>query len=72
MWIFRKLLGPVRRFLERRRFPTLFGLLAVLLAVNLIVPDPLPFIDEVIMLIVTVIVGMFRRRPARERADRER
>src|SRR5690554_6411017 len=51
MWIFRKLFGPVQRFLERRRFPTLFLILAALFGANLFVPDPIPFIAELIMLV---------------------
>lgn len=67
MWIFRKLLAPIQRFLERRRFPTLFLILAALFGANLIFPDPIPFIDELIMLVATVIVGAFRER---KRADK--
>lgn len=62
MWIFRKLFGPIQRFLERRRFPTLFLILAALFGANLFIPDPIPFIDEAIMLVATVIVGAFRER----------
>ncbi|RFF26774.1 MULTISPECIES: DUF6116 family protein [unclassified Wenzhouxiangella] len=62
MWIFKKLFGPFQRFLERRRFPTLFLILAGLFGANLFIPDPIPFIDEMIMLVVTVIVGAFRER----------
>lgn len=67
MWIFRKLFGPVQRFLERRRFPTLLLILAALLGANLVVPDPLPFVDELIMLVATVIVGAFRERRKRHK-----
>ena len=62
MWIFRKAFGPVQRFLERRRFPTLLLILAALFGANLFIPDPIPFIDEMIMLVATVIVGAFRKR----------
>lgn len=72
MWIFRKLFGPVQRFLERRRFPTLFLILAALFGANLFVPDPIPFIDELIMLVATVIVGAFRdRRKGNKKPDSE-
>lgn len=54
--------GFVRRFLERRRFPTLMLIAAAVLVVNLFVPDPLPFTDEVLMLIATVVIGSFRKR----------
>lgn len=62
MWIFRKLFGPIQRFLERRRFPTLFLILAALFGANLFIPDAIPFVDELIMLVATVIVGSFRER----------
>jgi len=62
MWILRKLFGPLQRFLERRRFPTLFVILAALFGINLLIPDPFPFIDELIMLVATVLVGAFRQR----------
>ena len=62
MWIFRKFFGPVQRFLERRRFPTLLLILAALFGANLFIPDPIPFIDEMIMLVATVIIGAFRKR----------
>lgn len=52
----------VRRFLERRRFPTLMLLGAVLFIANLLVPDPIPFVDEILMLIATVAIGSVRRK----------
>ena len=52
----------IRRFLERRRFPTLMLLGAVLFIANLLIPDPLPFVDEILMLIATVAIGSVRSR----------
>ncbi|NEZ04247.1 hypothetical protein G4Y73_08830 [Wenzhouxiangella sp. XN201] len=71
MWIFRKLFGPIQRFLERRRFPTLFLILAALFGANIFFPDPIPFIDELIMLVATVIVGSFRERKKADRPSEE-
>jgi hypothetical protein len=62
VWLFKKLFGPIQRFLERRRFPTLFLILAALFGANLFIPDAIPLIDELIMLVATVIVGAFRER----------
>lgn len=62
MWIYRKFLGPIQRFLERRRFRTLFMILAGLFVANMLIPDPIPFIDELLMLVATVIVGSFGKR----------
>lgn len=56
------LLPAIRRFLRRRRFPTLMLIGAVLFLINLAVPDPIPFIDEVLLLIGTLIVGSMRER----------
>ncbi|QKK01319.1 MAG: hypothetical protein HND55_00855 [Pseudomonadota bacterium] len=69
MWILRKLFGPIQRFLQRRRFPTLFLILATLLGANLLIPDPIPLIDEMIMLVATVTVGAFRERRKRGARD---
>ena len=66
--------GFVKRFLERRRFPTLMLIAAAIFVVNLFVPDPLPFADEVLMLIATIFIGSFRerrRRPKNERQDEQ-
>ncbi|HVS15363.1 MAG TPA: DUF6116 family protein [Thermoanaerobaculia bacterium] len=54
--------------LERLRFPQLFLLLFALLVADLIVPDPLPFLDEMVLGILTLLVGSWRHR---ERAPRE-
>jgi len=56
------LLKFARRFLERRRFPTLMMIGAALFIVNLLLPDPIPFVDEILMLIATVAVGSVRRK----------
>lgn len=61
MWILHRLLGPLKRFLERRRFRTLFMILAGLFLADLFIPDPLPFIDELVLLVGTVLVGSFRK-----------
>lgn len=52
----------VRRFLERRRFPTLLLIAATLLVINLIIPDPLPLTDEILMAIATLLIGSLTRK----------
>ena len=51
------ILAPIRRFLERRRFPTLLLIGTGLLLLNIIIPDALPFVDEILMLIATLLIG---------------
>ena len=58
---------------SRLRFPTLFGLVALLFLVDLLVPDFIPFVDEIILGLLTVILGTLRekrRQPPPEPAER--
>ena len=52
----------VQRVAGRLRFPALFMLTALLFVVNLVVPDPLPFIDEVLLGLVTLMLGGWKDR----------
>jgi hypothetical protein len=58
--------GTVGRFITRltsgMRFPTLFLVVGGLFLLNLVVPDFIPFYDEILMAMLTVLVGSFRRR----------
>ena len=47
---------------RRLRFPTLFVLIALLFAIDLIVPDFIPFVDEIILGLMTVVLGLLRER----------
>lgn len=47
---------------SRLRFPTLFMLIALLFVVDLFVPDFIPFIDEIILGLLTVVLGLWRER----------
>ncbi|MEM1249768.1 MAG: DUF6116 family protein [Acidobacteriota bacterium] len=57
--------SPISRFpltfLSRLRFPQLFGILAALLFLDLMTPDPLPWLDEAFLFVVTLMVGALRR-----------
>jgi hypothetical protein len=50
------------RFASRLRFPWLFALTALLLVVDLLVPDPVPLLDEIVLALLTLLFGMWRRR----------
>lgn len=54
------------------RFPVLFVLMALLFVIDLLVPDFIPFVDEIILGLVTVVLGTLRERrkpPKAERVD---
>ena len=53
----------ITRFLSRLATPRLFLLAAVLLAIDLVVFDPVPLLDEVLLAILTLIFA--RRKPVR-------
>ena len=56
------MLSPVMRFVSKLSFPRLFLLTAALFAINLIVPDPLPFIDEILLGLGTLLLANLRGR----------
>jgi hypothetical protein len=57
---------PVRRLVSRIasrvRFPYLLLLTATLFAVDLLVPDLIPFVDEILLGLATGILATWRRR----------
>ena len=50
----------------RLRFPQLFALTAGLFLLDLLVPDFLPFADEILLGLATILLGSLRRRPPSE------
>lgn len=53
---------PLMRFLERLRFPYLFVVMLVLLAADLLMPDPFPFVDELLLAVGTLLLASIRKR----------
>ena len=52
-------------YLSRLRFPVLFGLAAVALGLDLVIPDGLPFVDEVALALATGLLGSWKRERSR-------
>ena len=52
-----------RRFLAELATPRLFLLAAALLGLDLLIPDFVPFVDEILLAILTLIFA--RRKPGR-------
>lgn len=57
----RSMLAPVVGFLSRLRYRSLFLIAAALLAVDLVVPDAIPFADEILLAIVTIVLARLRK-----------
>jgi hypothetical protein len=56
---------------ERLRFPTLFLILAALFVFDLFIPDFIPFVDEIILGLVTLMVGNLKRKKSTVTIDAE-
>ena len=54
----------IMRWMSRLKFPYLFALTAILFIANLFIPDALPFIDEIIIGLVTLLLGSLRNKPS--------
>lgn len=59
------LLGPLLRWIGRLSYPRLFVLAALLFAVTLFVPDPIPFVDELLLGLGTLLLANWKGRKAR-------
>lgn len=52
----------VLRFAERLRFPQLFLMTGVLFVLDLLLPDMIPFVDEILLALATLILAAWRKR----------
>jgi len=57
------------RFAAGLRFPTLFLLAAGLFVLDLFIPDFIPFADEVLLALLTLLLAAWKRRDATDDAD---
>lgn len=48
--------------LTRLRFPTLFLVTGALFLLTLVIPDPFPFADELLLGLATALLGTWRKR----------
>ncbi len=56
----------VERFASGLKYPYLFLLIAVVFFLDLIVPDAIPFIDEILLGLVAVLLGTWKERKGEE------
>jgi hypothetical protein len=57
----RTLYQVLGRFLGRLRFPQLFVLVALLFVTDLLIPDLIPFVDEILLALTTLALGSLQR-----------
>ena len=58
------LMGPLLTWLGRLSYPRLFMVTAGLFALTLVVPDPIPFVDELLLGLGTLLLASRKRRGA--------
>ena len=46
----------------RLKYPWVFVLLAVVFVADTLIPDPIPFVDEIMLALLTFLVGTWRTR----------
>lgn len=55
----------VRKYAERLRFPQLFLVTAGLFVLDLLIPDFIPYADELFLALLTLLLGSWRKRKAK-------
>ncbi|MFZ1985074.1 MAG: DUF6116 family protein [Desulfatitalea sp.] len=67
--------GPVRNrlmsYASQLRFPKLLLLTVILFGVDLIVPDLIPFVDEILLGLTAAMLGLLKDKSARGRGHSE-
>ncbi len=58
------MLLPVLQWARRLRYPTLFKLTSGLLVLPLFIPDPIPFVDELVLGFGTLLLANWKSRNA--------
>lgn len=56
------LLAPILGFASRLRFPTLFMVVAGLFLFDLVIPDFIPFLDEIMLGLSTLLLASWKNR----------
>ena len=56
------LLGPFLNWARKLKYPALFKLVAALFLVTMVVPDPIPFIDEILLGLGTLLLANWKKR----------
>jgi hypothetical protein len=53
---------PLLNWARKLRYPTLFKITAALFAITLFIPDPIPFVDEALLALGTLLLANWKNR----------
>ncbi|GAB1407292.1 hypothetical protein MASR1M8_12110 [Thermomonas brevis] len=56
------ILLPLLAWARKLRYPTLFKLTAALFALSVLMPDPFPFVDEILFGLGTLLLANWKKR----------
>ena len=56
------ILLPFLDWARKLRYPTLFKITAALMLLSWLLPDPIPFIDEIVTALATLMLASWKRR----------
>ncbi|MCE7031523.1 hypothetical protein LY625_02610 [Lysobacter sp. GX 14042] len=59
------LLLPLLAWARRLKYPTLFKVTAALFALSVLIPDPIPMVDEILLGLATLALANWKNRNAR-------
>ena len=65
--LIRTLLGS---YGAKLRFPQLFAIAATLFFIDLLIPDLIPFIDEILLGLLTLLLGSMQTKPEAQPVER--
>jgi hypothetical protein len=63
------LIAALVAYAARLRFPVLAGITAVLFLVDVVTPDPIPLVDELLLGLSAVLFSVWRKRRGRDSAS---
>ena len=55
--MFKLIIAPLIAYLTRLRFPALFAIAAVLFILDFLIPDAIPFVDEILLGLSAALLG---------------
>ena len=55
-------LDQLKDFISRLRFKNLFLLISVLFILDLLIPDMIPMLDEIILALLTILLGNLKKK----------
>ncbi|MBP7891491.1 MAG: hypothetical protein KAZ58_01155 [Arenimonas sp.] len=56
------LIAPIVAYFAKLRFPVLFGITVTLFVVNVLIPDFIPFADELILGLTAALLARWKKR----------